>query len=185
MKRIISLVLATILCAGMLCACGQSNETTNVSLYDLSRVMLDATEFGDMTYVSSADDGAGDLFTYISDLEYEKVAQFFLAYATDGKGNADEIAVVQVKNKLDLDAAVKSLQAHLEKRVNLYRTYDPTQSAKIEKGEVFTVNDLAVLIVSENNAAVKSACLSALENANLDQGEVIIADDLDAVGKSN
>ncbi len=162
MKKIISLVLTMILCAGALCACGQSNETTNVSLYDLSRVMLDATEFGDMTYVSSADDGAGDLFTYISDLEYDKVAQFFLAYATDGKGNADEIAAVQVKNKLDLDAAVKSLQAHLEKRVNLYRTYDPTQSAKIEKGEVFTENGLAILIVSDDNSAVKNACINAL-----------------------
>ena len=156
-----------------------------MSMYDLSRTMLSAAEFGDMTFVSSSDSGAKDLFSYVSDLDYEKVAQFFLAYATDGKGNADEIAVIQVKLKLDLDAALKSLQAHLQKRINLYRTYDPTQSAKIEKGEVFTVNDLAVLIVSENNAAVKRACLSALENANLDQGKVIIVDNLDTAVYSN
>ena len=144
--------------------CGKDNrEPEYVSMYDLSRAMLSATEFGDMNYVSSADDGAKDLFTYLSDMDYDKVEQFFLAYAKDGKGNADEIAVVQVKNKNDIDEAVKTLNAHLQKRINLYRTYDPTQSAKIEKGEVFTESGLAILIVSENNAAVKSACLSSLK----------------------
>ena len=161
MKRIIVLLTAVLL-ALTLCACS-STPKSDVSMFDLSRAMLSAVEFGEMSYVSSADSNAKDLFAYLSDMDYSKVEQFFLSYAKDGKGNADEIAVVQVKNKKDLDEAVKTLNAHLQKRINLYRTYDPTQSAKIEKGEVFTESGLAILIVSDNNAAVKSAFLSALK----------------------
>ena len=165
MKRVLSCILLLV-CLLLLGAC-KNEQTPDVSLYDLSRTMLSATEFGEMNYVSSSDDAAKDLFTYISDMDYEKVNRFFLSYAKDGKGNADEIAVIEVKDKADLDTAVKSLNAHLQKRINLYRTYDPTQSAKIEKGEVFTEAGLAILIVSEDNAAVKSACVSALtQNGN-------------------
>ena len=162
MKKTLAVVL--LLCVAILSfyACGNTT-TANVSMYDLSRAMLSATQFGDMTYVSSSDDNAKDLFTYLSDLDYEKVGAFFLAYAKDGKGNADELAVIQVKNKDDLDAAVKSLKAHLEKRVNLYKTYDPTQSEKISRGEVMVQNGLAVLIVSDDNAAVERACAEFLQ----------------------
>ncbi len=161
MKRSVTFLLAVMICLLCLCACG-NEKNSDVSLYDLSRAMLSATEFGEMNYVSSTDENAKDLFSYVSDMDYEKVDSYFLSYAKDGKGNADEIAVIRVKDKADLDTAVKSLNSHLQKRINLYRTYDPAQSARIEKGEVFTESGLAILIVSEDNAAVKNACIAAL-----------------------
>ena len=148
-----------------LSACGPKSGKKDVSMFDLQKAMIAAADFKEMNYVSSSDDGAGDLFTYLSDMDYSKVEQFFLSYAKDGKGNADEVAVVRVKTKADLDEAVKSLENHLQKRIQLYRTYDPTQSEKIEKGIVFSQDDLAILIVSDDNAAVKSACIEYL-NAN-------------------
>ena len=159
MKKAFALFAVALICLASLCACGSQNGPSGeeLSMYDLSRAMLAATTFGDMTYVSSNDDGADNLFTYISALSYDKVAQFFLSYATDGKGNADEIAVIRVKSAQDLDEAVKSLQAHLQKRIHLYREYDPKQSEKIEKGIVFAEKDMAVLIVSNDNGAVKNA----------------------------
>lgn len=177
MKNLYALLLAALLVLG-LCACGgrtASKETTvpptqttetpaeQFSMYDLSRAMLGATTFGEMSYVSSADDGAEADFAYLSDLDYEKVSQFFLAYAANGAGNADEIAVIRVKDSADLPAAEASLKAHLTQRAALYATYDPTQSEKIEAGTVFTSGSFAVLLISDDNEAVKAAFTSFLQ----------------------
>lgn len=177
MKKLSAILLAALLILS-LCACGgktASTETTvsptqtteapaeQLSMYDLSRAMLAATTFGEMSYVSSADDNAEADFAYLSDLDYEKVSQFFLAYASNGAGNADEIAVVRVKDSADLPAAEASLKAHLTQRAALYATYDPTQSEKIGAGTVFTTGSFAVLLVSDDNDAVKAAFTSFLQ----------------------
>lgn len=166
MKRLCVCLLALV----MLCSCFtgcKKKETASsqpVSMYDLSRAMLSAASFGEMKYVSSSDDGAEEKFDYISDLDYEKIDSFFVSYAEDGKGNADEIAVLRVKQSADTDAAVASLQRHLEKRGNLYRTYDPSQSEKVGKGVVFGSDTFAVLIVSSDNGAVRKAFEDFLKN---------------------
>ncbi len=155
MKKTILLILAvlTAICA---VSCGKA-QTREVSMYDLSRAMLAATELKEMSYVSSADDGPEDLLANVSDIDYEKVLSFFIAYASDGMGNADEIVVIAVKDASDAEAARESLAKHLESRKSLYATYDPTQTDKLANGEVFTTDNLAVLIVTGDNSAVKKA----------------------------
>ena len=182
MKQTIALLLAALLCLG-LCACSgtpQTAETTaapgtdatpettaapeaELSMYDLSRAMLGAAAFREMSYVSSVDESAAADFAYLSDLDYEKVDQYFLAYAADGAGNADEIAVIRVRDEADVVAAEASLKAHLKQRASLYATYDPTQSEKIEDGQVFTSGAFAVLLISDDNDAVKAAFTSFLQ----------------------
>ena len=174
MKRFACLLLTLALVCAALAGCkkAEEKETTSaatesvpetteaakpVSLYDLSRAMLAAAEFGEMRYVSNTDDEAAEEFEYLSDLDYELVDSWFLSYAADGKGNADEVAVVRVRDAADLDKAVSSLQAHLEKRIALYKTYDPSQSEKVGKGLVFSEAGYAVLIVSGDNRAIRSA----------------------------
>jgi hypothetical protein len=166
MKRIAALILALCLVCSLV-GCEKktekSTQTTTaapeqeISMFDLSRAMLGAATFGEMRYISSTDDYAEDKFSYVSDLDYGKVEAFFLAYAADGKGNADEIAVIRVKDAQDVNAAMVSLQNHLQKRVALYQTYDPSQSEKLGKGSVFTDGRFAALIVSDDNHAVRSA----------------------------
>ena len=164
MKRVIS-VLLCLLIVFTLFGCKKSaeegsasSETSDVvSMYDLSRAMLGAAKFGEMSYLSNTDDHAEDLFTYVSDLDYEKVEAFCLAYATNGKGCADEFCVIAVKDANDVAAAQASLQRHLEKRISQYATYDPLQSKKVEAGIVFSEGRYAVLIVSDDNNAVKEA----------------------------
>ena len=177
MKNLYALLLAALLVLG-LCACGgrtASQETTvpptqttetpaeQLSMYDLSRAMLGAAAFREMSYVSSVDESAAADFAYLSDLDYEKVDQYFLAYAANGAGNADEIAVIRVKDSADLPAAEASLKAHLKQRASLYATYDPTQSEKVEDGLVFTSGAFAVLLISDDNDAVKAAFTSFLQ----------------------
>ena len=63
----------------------------------------------------------------------------------------------------DLPAAEASLKAHLTQRASLYATYDPTQSEKVEAGTVFSSGSFAVLLVSDDNEAVKAAFTSFLQ----------------------
>lgn len=163
MKKTIALLLC--LATFMLLLCGCSKGTANnVSLFDLKEAMLAATTFGDMAYVSSEDKEAETYLATVSDLDYAKVDAFSITYAKDGKGNADEIVVIRVKDAADTAPALATLQAHLKTRQSIYATYDPTQSEKIGKGITFSAGTYAVLIVSDDNAAVKRAFELKIEN---------------------
>ena len=165
MKKPIALLLCTFMVVVFFAACGGTTPVDSVSLFDLKETMLNATTFGDMAYVSSEDQDAKTYLETVSSLAYEKVDGFFISYARDGKGNADEIVVLRVKNPADTAEALQTLQMHLKTRQSLYATYDPAQSQKIGQGITFQRGAYAVLIVSNDNGAVKQAFESFLEEA--------------------
>jgi len=155
-KKVISVLSALLICA-CLCSCSAKSENA-VSLYDLKNVMAAATDrFSDMTYASSEDSNPESVFANVSDMSYSKVDSFCVYYATNGTGNADEIAIIQVKNKNDLTDARKSLEAHLEKRKSLYSTYDKSQLKKLEGARVVTGGNCAALIVGDEADKIASA----------------------------
>lgn len=164
MKKATAVLLFVVMSAVLFSACNTSQKTNHISLFDLKETMLAAAEFGDMAYVSSEDAEADTYLSTVSDIDPEKVDSFSICYAKDGKGNADELVVIRVKNKQDVAAAHSTLTAHLNKRQSLYATYDPTQSEKIGKGITFALDNYAVLIVSDNNAAVKAAFEKAVKS---------------------
>ncbi len=174
MRRIILFVLAAAL---LLAGCGkapaettQPKQTTEaakpvpmVSMYDL-RVSMLAAQAGlpEMTSVSSSDENADGLFAYLSDLDYEKVEGFFLSYASDGK-TANEIAVVCLKDEADLPALKTSLQAHVQGRVDLYKTYAPDQVDQASAAELVTQGRYMALVMCADRAAVKAAFSAGLQ----------------------
>ena len=132
-------------------------EQSEVSFYDMSRKMLDAAKFGEMSYVSSAEDKDGDSFRYLSDTDYSLVKGYFLAYAKDGAGNADEVAVVEMKDDKGVATMKAALDAHLAKRKSLYETYDTTQLEKLGGAMLTDKGNFVVLIISDDNKAVYDA----------------------------
>lgn len=161
MKKAIAIILCALSVALVLCACAAKENNpsakSDVSLFDLKEAMLSAADFGDMAYVSSNDADAETYLSAVSDIAYDKVEAFSVCYAKDGKGNADEVVVIRVKDEADVSLALQTLQAHLKTRQSLYATYDPTQSQKVGNGITFQSGAYAVLIVSEDNDAVKQA----------------------------
>ena len=130
----------------------------SVSIYDLSKEMVQAGgTLAEMSYASSQDSNAESAFSRISDMDYGKVDSFFVSYATDGSASADEIVVIAVRNIEDAPEAEKSLKDHLDYRMSLYRTYGAKQLPKLEKAEVFTDGNYAVLIVADNPGSIRSA----------------------------
>lgn len=144
-KRIVCALCAVMLSLS-LCACGEKTKSIDMQALENSMVSADKT-LPEMKVSGSWDENAEKAFSYISDLEYNKIHGFFLAYAADGM--AYEIAVVQLKDKSDASAMADSLREHVRSRVQMYKTYEPEQVQRAESAVVKTDGDCVLLIMSD------------------------------------
>lgn len=153
MKRIICIICALAMCLSV-CACGE--KTQKIDMYELQRSMVSADKsLPEMKISGSWDENAEKAFSYISDMEYNKIHGFFLAYAADGM--AYELAVVQLKDKSDAGAMEDSLNEHVQTRVRMYKTYEPEQVQRAENAVVKTVGDCVLLIMSDSPENAETA----------------------------
>lgn len=153
LKKLVCFICAA-LCALSLCACG--NDSTQVSMYDLQKAMLQADKsLPEMMVTGSWEENAEKAFSYLSDMEYNKIHGFFLAYAADGM--AYEIAVVQLKDKSDASAMEESLNEHVQTRVQMYKTYEPDQVDRASSAKVETIGDCVLLIMCDSPQNVETA----------------------------
>ena len=144
-KRMVCALCAVML-AFSLCACGEKTKSIDMQALENSMVSADNT-LPEMKVSGSWDENAAKAFSYISDLGYNKIHGFFLAYAADGM--AYEIAVVQLKDKSDASAMADSLREHVQSRVQMYKTYEPQQVQRAESAVVKTDGDCVLLIMSD------------------------------------
>lgn len=144
-KRIVCALCAVML-ALSLCACGEKTKSIDMQALENSMVSADKT-LPEMKVSGSWEENVEKAFSYISDLEYNKIHGFFLAYAADGM--AYEIAVVQLKDKSDASAMADSLREHVRSRVQMYKTYEPQQVQRAESAVVKTDGDCVLLIMSD------------------------------------
>ena len=144
-KRMVCALCAVMLSLS-LCACGEKTKSIDMQALENSMVSADQT-LPEMKVSGSWDENAEKAFSYISDLEYNKIHGFFLAYAADGM--AYEIAVVQLKDKSDASAMADSLREHVQSRLQMYKTYEPEQVQRAESAVVKTDGDCVLLIMSD------------------------------------
>ena len=153
MKRIICVICALAMCLSV-CACGE--KTQKIDMYELQRSMVSADRsLPEMKISGSWDENAEKAFSYISDMEYNKIHGFFLAYAADGM--AYELAVVQLKDRSDAGAMEDSLNEHVQTRVRMYKTYEPEQVQRAENAVVKTVGDCVLLIMCDSPENAETA----------------------------
>lgn len=153
MKRIICVICALAMCLSV-CACGE--KTQKIDMYELQKSMVSADKsLPEMKISGSWDENAEKAFSYISDMEYNKIHGFFLAYAADGM--AYELAVVKLKDKSDAGEMEDSLNEHVQTRVRMYKTYEPEQVQRAENAVVKTVGDCVLLIMSDSPENAETA----------------------------
>ncbi len=153
MKRIICVICALAMCLSV-CACGE--KTQKIDMYELQKSMVSADKsLPEMKISGSWDENAEKAFSYISDMEYNKIHGFFLAYAADGM--AYELAVVQLNDKSDAGEMEDSLNEHVQTRVRMYKTYEPEQVQRAENAVVKTVGDCVLLIMSDSPENAETA----------------------------
>ena len=144
-KRMVCALCAVMLSLS-LCACGEKTKSIDMQALENSMVSADKT-LPEMKVSGSWEENSEKAFSYISDLEYNKIHGFFLACAADGM--AYEIAVVQLKDKSDASAMADSLREHVRSRVQMYKTYEPQQVQRAESAVVKTDGDCVLLIMSD------------------------------------
>ncbi len=139
-----------------LCGCGGQSSQPAVSVYDLQKAMVEAdASLPEMLTANSNETQAKENFGYLSSLDYDKVEGYFLAYSAQGL--ADELAVIVLKDEDDVPEAVDSLKEHVQGRVDMYSFYEPEQAPRAEGAEVFSQGRYAVLIISDDPAASRTA----------------------------
>ena len=137
--------------------CGGKNTSNTVSMYDLRTAMEAADpDLPEMLNASSTEKDAEDKFSHISEMDYKKVDSYLVSYSADGH-KADEIVVIAVKDKEDVDEAKESLTKHQQDRYNLLQSYEPKQVSRIQDGLIFTEGQYAVLIITNHNDDVRKA----------------------------
>lgn len=154
-NKIKAILLAAMMLAAVFAAgCGGSSDT--VSMFDLRTAMEAADDtLGEMLSADSSEEDAEDLFAYISDMDYSKVDKFFVSYSNEGV--ADEIAVIALKDASDAQEAEKSLEKHVQDRINVFSQYAPEQVKKAENAITFKDGRYAVLIICDKQDEVKKA----------------------------
>lgn len=108
-----------------------------------------------MKEATSESADAQRLFSSLSDVDYSKIAGFFLAYAADG--SAYEIAVIEAKSADDMGKIKDSLVRHLDSRKTLYKNYAPDQLPQAEQARILVKGSRAALIMCADVDAVKKA----------------------------
>lgn len=151
-------ILLFICCAVLLCSCGKTTSSSKkVEGKDLSKLetaMLGADPtLPEMVIVRGTEEDAELNFTALSDLDYDRVSDYFYAYAKDGSAN--EIAVIRMKDESDIAPMMDSINEHLKTRKGTMQEYNPEQVGLIDKAVItYEGNDVA-LIVSEKNGLVQ------------------------------
>jgi len=138
--KLLLVLTMLVMCVG----CGAKKNTSgSVSMYDLRTAMEAADpDLPEMLNASSTEKDAEDKFSNISDMDYKKVDSYFVSYSSDGH-KADEIVVIAVKDKADVDEAKESLTKHQQDRYNLLQSYEPKQVSRIQDGLIFTKGQYA------------------------------------------
>lgn len=168
-KKIAVLLLAGCMALGMFTGCGKEEKEkktvcSNVDIVQLQKDMLSTRdELPEMTTISSQDENAEELFATLSDMEYDKIQDYFYSYASDGK--ASEVAVVFLKDKADVDTMVENLKEFKESRKKTYENYAPDQVEIAEQAVVFAKGNFVCYIMNEKFSHIKATFEKAMEEA--------------------
>lgn len=156
--RVMIKKIAAMLCAFalMLGISGCAGDESQISIYELQKAMVTADiSLPEMLISNSNEENAEKTFSYLSEMDYNKVESYFLAYAADGM--AYEIAAVVLKDSADAKQLRDSLQKHLDGRISLYRTYEPEQVQRAEAAVIVTKGNAVALIMCDDIKAAETA----------------------------
>lgn len=114
-----------------------------------------------MSLASSVDENGEELFAYLAEYDYEYVEEYFFSYAS--MGTAEEIAVIRLCDEEHAKDCADAVKEHVENRIIQFETYDPTQVPRCEEAVVFYNDAYVVLIICDNDDAVKDAFYDSFE----------------------
>ena len=143
----INIVALIIVLTGVLASCGKEKEVAGK--YKASEVMETVlggmNDLPEMITVKSGDDNAENVFTYLSEVDYDKVSDYEYQYAKEG--SAEEIAVIRMKDESDMKRVKEGLEKRLADRKNHFELYNTEEVPKFDGATVVVKDNYAILII--------------------------------------
>lgn len=160
MKRFISVLLVICTLAVTLSACSGGKKIDKLSEAMLSKQSSTIK----MVTVKSGDPDAKEAYNKAIDtFGIDNVDSFFISLAENTRENADEILVLQLKSKKELDLALAAVSKHFGYNSASYMRTKPSEVPKFNNKSLFTYKNYVVLIVSENSAEIEQAFYNAVK----------------------
>lgn len=144
--KIVSILMIVCLMLGM-SACGEKDEGGKYTSKELlAKVTDDITNLPQMTTVDSDSENAKDIFTYLSDIDYESIEDYAFTYSKDGL--ADEVSVIQLKDEADVSSVEKDLNDRINTRRSTFSTYNEEELKKFDTATVVSKDCYVMIIIT-------------------------------------
>lgn len=126
-----------------------SVETTNLTAEQILTILIEKSQEENLDSTAFFDE---ELFEKncenLYGIEYSQLKDGGIAYAGSG-GYADEVSVIKVNGMAD-SMVLSFLEKRVERRIQDFTGYRPTEISKIENSRYFISGGFAVLIISDN-----------------------------------
>lgn len=149
MKRILSLILVSIL-ALSLTACGGNTSDKNPAVADISSAILSSITVGETVALTD-----NTLPKQYLDLDVSLVAEYAVNVASSG-ALADEIAIFKANNKDDVSKIKEALESRLSLVEEKFVDYIPTEMPKIENALILENGNYILLAIVEDTKTVET-----------------------------
>ena len=149
-SKAVSLLLAAVMLAGLLCACGGS-EAKNVPVTELSSKVCEALGMTDMT-----DPGANYVKGYMKH-DASELGEYLIQKNVMGT-SIDEFGIFKA-GSLSTDELKEMIEGYLQLLLDSWMNYQPEEKPKLDGAEVKVVGDYvmyAILSDADRDAAFKA-----------------------------
>ena len=158
--RKFTVLVGVLLLTACMAGCGAQTTAQEadaaVDMQALQESMLAAdTTLPEMKVVTGSDEQAELNFCAFSDFDYDRVEDYFYAYAADG--GSQEIVVVELKDAGDAAALMNTIQSHLEDRRGALTAYAPDQLPLVDHAVVKQKGRLVTMIIAEKSGLIQQA----------------------------
>lgn len=157
-KTCLLLALLLLAVSALTCGCSGKKEghAEDISMEEMEKRLLDADpSLPEMALARGTDEDAEVTFGYLCGFDYDRVEDFFYAYAD--KGTAHEISVICLKDPSDAAPVMKELKAHVESRRGTMENYSPGQVSMVEDYILVREGKYVGLFICEKAGAVRNA----------------------------
>ncbi len=164
MKRIIAMLLA-VACMLSLCACGDKNETADVSAKDLIAATMNSAKPANADTLCGSDDQSfTNKFYYYYGIETSAVRDYAIAYSSTAM--SDEISVLVAASGTDTKTLTDALESRRQMQQQTFELYSPESVEMLKNAVIFTQGDYAVMIVASDPESIESKMKSLLSDAD-------------------
>lgn len=121
-----------------------AGKYTSSQLYDT--ISSSMNDLPSMTVVYS-DDDKDDVLSLLSEIDKDKVIDYVFAYSMEGK--PEEIAVIQVKSREDVEQVKKNLEERIESRQKSFSVYshDEKELEKFSSAKVDAKSNYIMMVI--------------------------------------